>query len=81
MLRTCVNSVVLVHVYELSLQVCPIPSWRINNSKIAILVLDMCVYVNVFLSTLQQFHERCDVPIPSLSKLHLCRYVEVSGHT
>lgn len=25
----------------------------------------------------QQFHERCDVPVPVLSKLHLCRYLEV----
>ena len=50
MLRTCVNSVVLLHVYELSLQACPIPLWRINNFKIAILVLDnyVCVCKCVF---------------------------------
>ena len=39
---------------------------------------DICIFITETLLVLQRFHERYDIQVPLLSKLHLCRYLEVS---
>ena len=38
----------------------------------------ICILITETLLVLQRFHERYDIQVPLLSKLHLCRYLEVS---
>lgn len=54
-----------------------------NRIKVCLLILGI-KYLMIFIKmcrlfpNLQQFHERCEIAIPQLSKLQLCRYLEVS---
>ena len=38
----------------------------------------ICIFITETWLVLQRFHERYDIQVPLLSKLHLCRYLEVS---
>ena len=68
----CVNcyTILIIHVY--------IYMYMCQYVYMSHSILSIAPYISFSYLSFQQFHERFEISVNQLSKLHLCRYLEVS---